>query len=182
MSHLLFKALLNRPRDVLLQMGKWQTVWMHLYHWVKWQKIYSWNGNLQCTELIHYTQAVCQECTHSYYPFISRKCSQQGQSRFSPGAALGVNKMQDGILRLNPRVNYQHAISFNEPCVHFHLQKMWQPSNTPKQHDNTAVCCYSGLCVFVPDQARDDAKYIRACSWKEIEGMSLINDVLKGSQ
>lgn len=105
--------------DVLLQTGKWQTAWMHLYRSVKWQKIYSQNGNLQCMELIHYTQAVCQKCTHSYYPFISRKRSRQGQRHFSPGAAISVNKMQDGILRLNPAVDYQHAGSSNKPRVHF---------------------------------------------------------------
>lgn len=50
-------------------------------------------------------------------------------------------------------------------------------NNVPMQ----AACCYSGLHVFFPDQAGDDAKYIRACLWKKIEGIFLINGVLHGS-
>lgn len=177
LSHLLFKVLLNRPSDVLLQTGKWQTARMHLYHSEKWQEIYSWNGNLQCMELIHYTRAVCQECTCSYYPFISCKCNQQGQHCFSAGAAISVNKTQAGVLRLNPGVNYQHAISFNEPCVHFHLLKMEQRcrANTQQQqeHNNTDF----GLHVFIPDRVTDDSKQIRACLRKKVEGISLISGV-----
>lgn len=115
---------------------------MRLYHSVKWQKIHSWNGNLQYgIDLLH------RSCLSGMYtwllPFIPRRCSRHGQHRLSPGATISVNKTQDGVRGLNPAMNDQHVISFNEPYVCFDTNAQQQ------RHKHAAPLAFSVLSFLI---------------------------------